>query len=115
MFPRGAYFGPKFAFIGPANLLDLQPQFVFHPLQNVTGTFKWIWFWRESTKDVLYIFGNVPLRPANLNNARYVGSQPNLEIRWAISEHFLAAFNVAGFLFRDVLAAVSSVQRNRVL
>jgi hypothetical protein len=98
MFPRGAYFGPKFAFIGPANLLDLQPQFVFHPLQNVTGTFEWIWFWRESTKDALYTFGNVPLRPANLSNARYVGSQPNLEIRWAISEHFLAALNVAGFI-----------------
>ena len=98
MFPRGAYFGPKFAFIGPANLLDLQPQFVFHPVQNVTGTFEWIWFWRESTKDALYTFGNVPLRPANLSSAGYVGSQPNLEIRWAISEHFLAALNVAGFI-----------------
>ena len=98
MFPRGAYFGSKFAFIGPANLLDLQPQFIFHPLQNVTGTFEWIWFWRESTKDALYTFGNVPLRPANLSSARYVGSQPNLEIRWAISEHFLAALNVAGFI-----------------
>jgi hypothetical protein len=39
-----------------------------------------------------------PLRPANLSSARYVGSQPNLEIRWAISEHFLAALNVAGFI-----------------
>jgi Alginate export len=78
--------------------LDLQPQFVFHPVQNVTGTLEWIWFWRESTKDALYTFGNVPLRPANLSSARYVGSQPNLEIRWAISEHFLAALNVAGFI-----------------
>jgi hypothetical protein len=97
-FPRGAYFGPKFALIGPANLLSVQPQFVFHPLRNVTGTLDWIWFWRESTKDALYTFGNVPLRPANLSNTRYVGSQPNLEIRWAITEHFLAALNVAGFI-----------------
>jgi alginate export protein len=97
LFPRGAYFGTKFALMGPANLLDLQPQFVFHPLQNVTGTFEWIWFWRESTKDSLYTFGNVPLRPANLSNARYVGSQPNLEIRWAINDHFLADVNLAGF------------------
>lgn len=37
MFPQGAYFGPKFALIGPANLLAVQPQFWFHPLQNVTG------------------------------------------------------------------------------
>jgi hypothetical protein len=27
-----------------------------------------------------------------------VGSQPNLEIRWAIREHFLAAVNLAGLL-----------------
>jgi len=98
LFPRGAYFGPKFALIGPANLLGIQPQFVFHPLENVTGTFEWIWFWRESTKDALYSFENVQLRPANLSNARHIGSQPNLEIRWAISEHFLAALNLAGFI-----------------
>jgi hypothetical protein len=98
LFPRGAYFGPKFALIGPANLLSVQPQFVFHPLQNVTGTFEWIWFWRESTKDALYSFQNVQLRPANLSEARYVGSQPNFEARWAISEHFLAALNLAGFI-----------------
>lgn len=97
-FPRGAYFGPKFALIGPANILAVQPQFVFHPLLNVTGAIDWIWFWRESTKDALYSFQNVQLRPANLSNARYIGSQPNLEIRWAISEHFLAALNLAGFL-----------------
>jgi hypothetical protein len=102
-FPRGAYFGSKFALMGPANLLSVQPQFVFHPLLNVTGTFEWIWFWRESTKDALYTFRNVPLRPANLSNARYVGSQPNLEIRWAISEHFLAALNLAGFVAGEFL------------
>jgi hypothetical protein len=98
LFPRGAYFGPKFALIGPANLLDLQPQLTFHPFQNVTGTFEWIWFWRESTDDALYSFENVQLRAANLSGARYVGSQPNLEIRWAINEHFLAALNLAGFI-----------------
>ena len=98
LFPRGAYFGPKFALIGPANLLAVQPQFVFHPLQNVTGEACWIWFWRESTRDALYSFENVPLRPANPSGARYIGSQPNLEIRWAISEHFLAALNLAGFV-----------------
>lgn len=43
-------------------------------------------------------FENVQLRPANLSNARYVGSQPNLEIRSAIREHFLAALNVTGFI-----------------
>jgi hypothetical protein len=66
-------------------------------LPNVTGTFEWIWFWRESTKDALYSFENVALRPANPSAVRYIGSQPNLEIRWAIDEHFLAALTLAGF------------------
>src|SRR5215469_189680 len=57
----------------------------------------------ESTKDALYSFENVPLRPANLSNAREIGNQPNLEIRWAIDEHFLAALNLAGFLTRTFL------------
>jgi hypothetical protein len=98
LFPRGAYFGPKFALIGPANLLAVQPQFIFRPLKNVTGALEEIWFWRESTKDALYTFGNAQLRPANLTDARYIGSQPNLEIRWAINEHFLGALNLAGFV-----------------
>ena len=39
--------------------------------------------------DALYRFENVPIRPANPSIARFVGSQPDLEIRWAIHEHFL--------------------------
>jgi hypothetical protein len=114
-FLRGAYFGPKFALIGPANLLSFQPQFVFHPVQNVSGTLAWIWFWRESTKDALYSFGNVQLRRTNLTDARYVGAQPNLEIRWAISEHFLAALNLAGFLTGTFLQQSPPVEANCIL
>ena len=110
---REAPFGPKFALIGPANLLSVQPQFVFHPLRSVTGTFEWIWFWREDQRWTLH-FENVELRPANLSGARYVGSQPNLELRWVIAEHFLAALNLAG-LVTDLPAADSSVSRHRVL
>jgi hypothetical protein len=51
----------------------------------------------------LYSFENAQLRPANLSDAHYVGSQPNLEIRWAISEHFLAALNPASFITRTFL------------
>jgi hypothetical protein len=38
----------------------------------------------------------VALRPANPSAGRYIGSQPNLEIRWAIDEHS-AVLNLAGF------------------
>jgi hypothetical protein len=96
LYPRGAFFGPKFALIGPANLLDVQPMLEFHPFRNVTGTAEWIWFWRESIRDGLYSFQDVPLRPASAATARYVGDQPNLEIRIAITQHLTGALNAAG-------------------
>src|ERR1700739_1886873 len=52
----------------------------------------------KADKDARCRFENVPLRPANLTSARSIGSQPNLETRWAISGHFLAALNLAGFM-----------------
>jgi hypothetical protein len=103
LFPRGAYFGPKFALIAPANLLHVQPTLVFHPFRNLTGTANWIWFWRESTSDGIYTFGDTQLRPGNLSGARYVASQPNLELRWALNEHLTPVLNVAGSFARTFL------------
>ncbi len=112
LFPRGAYFGSKFALIGPANLLAVQPQFWFHPLQNVTGDICWIWFWRESTKDALYSFENVPLRPANLSDARYIGSQPNLSTSLGDKRAFPCSLESRRFRYGDLLAAIPSVPKN---
>jgi hypothetical protein len=95
LFPRGAYFGPKFALIAPANLLHVQPTLVFHPLRNLTGTANWIWFWRESNVDGIYTFGDLQLRAGNLSRARYIGNQPNIELRWAMNEHFTPVLNLA--------------------
>ena len=97
LFARAAYFGPKFALIGPSNVLSVQPSLFLHPFRNVTTNAEWIWFWRESTSDAVYAFQNVQLRPGNLSSSRYVGSQPQLETRWAIDEHLTGALTVAGF------------------
>lgn len=40
----------------------------------------------------------MPLPLANPSGSRFVCNQPNLKIRWAISEHALAALNLAGFV-----------------
>jgi len=60
-----------------------------------------------------FIASKRALRPANLSDARYVGSQPNLEIRWAISEHFLAALNARAAL--QGLSCSSLLRRKKLV
>jgi Alginate export len=98
LFPRGAYFGPKLTMFGPYNLLDVHPVLMFTPLQNVTCAFDWGWFWRESLDDGVYQIGGALLRPSGGSRARYIGSQPNFEILWALDPHTTVDINLAGFL-----------------
>jgi hypothetical protein len=99
LFPRGAYFTPKAVpFLGPQNLADLHPVLQFQLKPNVTGAFAWNWYWRESTHDGIYAFGSgVLIDSALASHARYLGTQGDLEIRWAPMPHTIIAFNVAGF------------------
>jgi hypothetical protein len=98
LFPRGAYFGPKLTMFGPYNLFDVHPVLIFTPLQNVTCAFDWGWFWRESLDDGVYQIGGALLRPSGGSKARYIGSQPNCEILWALDPHATVDINLAGFL-----------------
>jgi hypothetical protein len=98
-FPRGAYFTPKaIPVLGSQNLMDLHPMVQFQLRQNVTGEVSWDWYWRESLNDGVYAFGSSALLdPANSSNARHLGDQGDLEIRWSPAQHVIAAFNLAGF------------------
>jgi hypothetical protein len=98
LFPRGAYFGPKLTMFGPYNLMDLHPVLMLTLLQNVTCALDWAWFWRESTHDGVYQIGGALIRPSSGSRARYIGSQANLELRWALDLHTTIAINLAGFL-----------------
>jgi hypothetical protein len=99
LFPRGAYFAPKTApSLGPQNLIDVHPVLQFQLKTNVTGAIAWDWYWRESTHDGIYAFGSGALiDPAGTSDARYLGNQGDLEIRWAPVRHTIIAFNLAGF------------------
>ena len=99
LYPRGAYFTPKVnPFLGPQNLIDVHPLVQFQPKSNVTAAFAWDWCWRESTHDGIYAFGSDALiDPAGTSHARYLGTQGDLEIRWAPVRHVILAFNFAGF------------------
>ena len=103
LFPRGAYFAPKLVLAGPINFIDLHPAIQLHPLPSVTTSLEWVWFWRESTADGLYSPSGVELRTPAPGQSRFIGSQPNLEVRWSVSSHVTAVFNVAGFFVGPVL------------
>ena len=98
LFPRGAYFGPKLTMFGPYNLFDIHPLLMLTLLQNVTCDFDWDWFWRESLDDGVYQIGGALIRPSGGSKARYIGSQANFELRWALDLHTTIAINLAGFL-----------------
>jgi hypothetical protein len=84
-------------FLGPQNLVDLHPAVQFQLRKNVTGAFAWVWYWRESTYDGIYAFGSDALiDPGDASHARYLGTQGDLEIRWAPAQHVIIAFNLAG-------------------
>jgi hypothetical protein len=102
LFPRGAYFGPRLTMFAPSNLMDLHPILMFAPFQNVTCAFDWDWFWRESADDGIYIIGAGqpgPLaRPSNASRARFIGSQANFELLWALDSHTTINIDLAGFI-----------------
>jgi hypothetical protein len=83
---------------GPYNLFDVHPVLMFAPLQNVSCAFDWGWFWRESLDDGVYQIGGALLRPSGGSKARYIGSQPNFELLWAVDPHTTVDINLAGFI-----------------
>jgi hypothetical protein len=107
-FPRGAYFTPKTVpFLGNENIVDIHPQVQFQLRANVTGEIGADWYWRESTQDGVYAFGSgVLMDPAGASHARLLGSQGDMEVRWAPAAHIVTAFNVAGFRPEGALAQV---------
>ena len=118
LFPRGAYFTPAVVpFLGPQNLIDVHPVIQFQLRTNVTGAFAWDWYWRESTYDGIYAFGSgVLMDPPGASNARYLGNQGDLEIRWAPVAHVILAFNLAGFepgtFFKTVISNAAPIAAN---
>ena len=97
LFPRGAYFGPKLTMFGPFNMIDAHPVLMFSPLPNISCDLDAAWFWRESLEDGLYQIGGALIRPSGGSRARYIGSQINFELRWALDMHTTIAVNLAGF------------------
>jgi len=93
LFPKGAYFSED-ALIGPINHIDVNPSVTLHCTGSITLSVNWDFFWRESEQDGLYNSGLSLVRSGNNSNARYVGSQPQVQLEWDIDRHitFIAIY-----------------------
>src|SRR6185503_2103188 len=100
--PRGSYFSET-GLIGPANFFDLHPSISFEPVEEVTFTVDWDFFWRQSTQDGIYGSALNPVRTGQLSDERYVGSQLSASVEWRAGRHasftaFYAHFFAGPFL-----------------
>ena len=85
-------------FAATKNLVDVHPLVQFQVTPSVTGSFGWMWYWKESGQDRVYAFGNgILIAPAQKAQSDYLGTKGDLEIRWAPAPHFIVAVNLMGF------------------
>jgi len=86
LFPKNAYF-TEADLITPTNFFDLYPTITVHPAFGVDVTTGVDFLWRASTHDALYRVPLIPLIRGDQSDARYIGSEFDLDAGWQIDEH----------------------------
>jgi hypothetical protein len=95
LFPRGAYFG-YIASAGPANHMDLNPQFDM-PVGPVTITASWLVFWRHERADGIYTMGSQLLRSGQGTQSLLVGHSPGLGATWRVTTRVTVIGHASAF------------------
>jgi hypothetical protein len=85
-FPKGKHIS-QLAASGLINQRDLQPKVVLQFNRNWSATLSTLLIWRDSLSDGIYSIGNGLLRTGQLSRARYVGTQPEVEIKYTCNRH----------------------------
>jgi len=86
MFPTAQYFG-DIALFGPANLLNLRPNFGVQLDARTTLSGALTFYWRQSLGDGVYGPAINLVRPDGGSTARYVGTQAEIGLDWAYSRN----------------------------
>jgi alginate export protein len=85
-FPKGKHIS-QLAATGLINQRDLHPridiQFNKHWFLTISTEF----IWRDSLDDGIYSIGNGLLKTGQASRARYVGTQPEVELKWQVDRH----------------------------
>ena len=100
--PSGRYFGQIPSF-GPQNVTGFAPTITLAPTKPVIVTLYSYFFWRQSVRDGIYALPGGVLKPGPMNqgarsNARYVGSQPEINVNWQMDSHLSLTVDYAQFI-----------------
>jgi hypothetical protein len=87
LFPNPMYSSLS-ALLGPSNLTDVGPTLRLTLDSRTAITPEIPFYWRSSTRDGIYNFAGVQIRPGDVSSARFVGFQPGLVVEHTFSPHF---------------------------
>jgi Alginate export len=103
-FPKGKHIS-QLAATGLINQRDLQPKINIQFNKHWFLTLSTEFIWRDSLDDGIYSIGNDLIRTGQTNRARYVGTQPEVELKWQVDRHLalkgIFIFFDAGPFIRD--------------
>ena len=83
LFPKNGYYGDT-NLLTPANLIDLIPSAKFDLTNKLSATIETFLFWRQSLNDGVYLPGGMLAKTGRLSRARYVGTQPLVEMQYKL-------------------------------
>lgn len=84
--PKGKHIS-QLAASGLINQRDLHPRVTLTFDEHWSLTASTLFIWRDSLNDGVYSIGNGVLRSGQSSRARYVGTQPELEIKYSFNRH----------------------------
>jgi alginate export protein len=85
-FPKGKHIS-QLAASGLINQRDVHPRITVTLDRHWSFTTSALFIWRDSLNDGIYSIGNGLLRSGQPSRARYVGSQPELEVKYTFNRH----------------------------
>lgn len=112
VFPRGAYFG-QIGANGALNVRGFRPLLTLQVLKDVSVGAGSYFFWRDSRRDGLYAVPGVLLRRSGASRARFIGSQPEVEVAWKVDRHTTLSLNYARFFVGRFLEETGPSENTR--
>ena len=85
-FPKGKHIS-QLAASGLINQRDLHPRINLTLDEHWSLTTSTLFIWRDSLDDGIYSIGNGLLRSGQISRARYVGAQPELEVKYQFNRY----------------------------
>lgn len=95
-FPNARYFG-NIQQNGPMNVTGFRPNVRLNLPRRAMLTFDCFFFWRQRLNDGLYAVPGFPLRTGRMSRARYIGTQPQVELLWPVTPHVIIIASYASF------------------